>query len=104
MQISKNRRTFVAKNMQVIIYLVLALMSIVYTKVENKGPEHQIGNVNRQHKDSELAKQGVLESDAFTGEHVSTKSPQSCQQDQLDAMQKRCAIVLIYLDLVAKEQ
>ena len=89
MQISKNRRTFVAKNMQVIIYVVLALMSIVYTKVENKGPEHQIGNINRQHKGSELAKQGVLGSDAFTGEHISTKSPQSCRQDQLDAIQKR---------------
>ena len=82
--------------MQVIIYIVLslALISIVYTKVENessKGPEDQIGNINGQHKDtvSELAKQSVLESDAFTGEHISTKSPQSCQQDQLDAMQKR---------------
>ena len=83
LQISKNRRTCVAKNMQVIIDLVLALMSIVYTKVENKGTEHQIGNINRQHKDSELAKQGVLESDAFTGEHISTKSPQSCQQKRM---------------------
>ena len=84
---------YVAKNnMQIIIYLVLALISIVYTKVENgtnKGPKHLIGNINGPHKDSELVKQGVLESDAFTGEHANTKSPQSCQQDQLDAMQKR---------------
>ena len=94
LQISKNQGTSVAKNnMQLIIYLVLALIAIVCTKVEdetNKGPEHQIG-LNRSHKDSysELVKQGVLESDAFTDEHISTKSPQSCQQDQLDAMQKR---------------
>ena len=77
--------------MQVIIYLVLslALISILYTKVENeanKGPEDQISNINGQHKDSKLIKQGDLQSDAFTGEHVSTKSPQSCGQDQLDAM------------------
>ena len=91
LQISKNQGTFVAKNMQVIIYLVLALISIVYTKVENgtnKGPEYLIGLIG-PHKDSELAKKGVLETDTFTGEHISTKSPQSCQQDQLDAMQKR---------------
>ena len=80
--------------MQVIIYIVLslALISIVYTKVENEannGPEDQISNINRQHKDSKLIKQGDLQSDTFTGEHVSTKSPQSCGQDQLDAMQKR---------------
>ena len=72
---------------------MLALIAIVCTKVEdetNKGPEHQIG-LNKSHKDSysELVKQGVLESDAFTDEHISTKSPQSCQQDQLDAIQKR---------------
>ena len=76
--------------MQVIIYLVLA--SIVCTKVENgtnKGPKRQIDNVNEPHKDSKLAKQGILESDAFMGEHITTESPQSCQQDQLDAMQKR---------------
>ena len=76
--------------MQVIIYLVLA--SIVYTKDENitknPNPEHQIGKINGLHKGNELAKQGVL-ADAFTGEHVKTKSPQSCRQDQLDAMQKR---------------
>ena len=94
LQISKNQGTSVAKNnMQVIIYLVLALIAIVCTKVENetnKGPEHQIG-LNGPHKDSysEMVKQGVLESDAFTGEHISTKSPQSCQQDQLDDIQKR---------------
>ena len=83
-------RTFVAKNMQVIIYLVLA--SIVYTKDENitknPNPEHQIGKINGLHKGNKLAKQVVL-ADAFTGEHVKTKSPQSCRQDQLDAMQKR---------------
>ena len=80
--------------MQAIIYIVLslALISIVYTKVENetsKGPKDRIGNINGQHKDTKLAKQSVLESDAFTGEHISTKSPQSCQQDQLDDIQKR---------------
>ena len=77
--------------MQVIIYLVLALIAIVCTEVENgtnKGPKHQIG-LNRPHKDSELGKQDVLESDAFTGKHISTKSSQSCQQEQLDAIQKR---------------
>ena len=94
LQISKIQGTSVAKNnIQVIIYLVLAVIAIVCTKVENemnKGPEHQIG-LNGPHKDSysELVKQGVLESDAFTGEHISTKSPQSCQQDQLDDIQKR---------------
>ena len=91
LQISKNQGTSVAKNMQVIIYLVLALIAIVYTKVENgtnKGPEYQIGLIG-PHKDSEFTKQGVLETDAFTSEHISTKSPQSCQQDQQDAKQKR---------------
>ena len=86
-------RTSVAKIMQVIIYLVLASISIVYTKVENhysgtNGPEHQIGDINGPYKGNELAKQGVL-TDAFTGKHIKTKSPQSCQQDQLDAMQNR---------------
>ena len=62
---------------------MLASILIVYTKDENvtKDPKHQFGNINRPHKDGELAKQGVL-ADAFTGEHVKTKSPKSCQQDQ----------------------
>ena len=65
------------KNMQVIIYLVLASISIVYTKDENiiiKDPKRQFGDINGPHKDGELAnlKQGILESDAFSSEHVST--------------------------------
>ena len=54
-----------------------------------KVPKIRLVTLTRQHKDSELIKQSVLESNAFPGVHVSTKSPQSCHQDQLDAIQKR---------------